>query len=243
MTKYLTFICVLIVLFGCKREGKLCLSKAGHETTIEMPLESFSHLECYDNIDIVIIQDTVNKAVLNGYEEVLSTVTLEQNSSNLKIQKAAKCDWYRDYNKNKVSIGLHCTSLNKIGFFDAGEISSLDTLFFEYLDIEGWDVSGAVKLTLVSDTLNIFMHTGPAIVKIKGTSTQLYAYSAGSGEIDLSELQGENVVLNNSGIADIKSWCTSNLGYELRSFGNIIITGNPTINYANDTGEGQFIQN
>jgi len=243
MIKHLSVILILTMFFGCKREGKLCLSKAGEQVTLEVPLGDFKHLECYDNIDIVVIQDTINKAVINGYENVLSTLTFDQSASNLKIQKAATCDWYRDYNKNKVTIELHCTNLNKITFFDAGNISSSDTLYFNHFEIEGWDVSGSVNLLISSDTLNVFMHTGPATLNLSGESTELYAYSAGSGEIDLSELRGENVTINNSGIADIKSWCTNSLGYELKSFGNIIITGNPTVIYANDTGEGEFIQN
>lgn len=237
------YILAFILLFSCKREGKLCLSKAGDPVEIEIQLESFNILECYDNIDVIIIQDNMNKALITGHEEVLSTLTLDQDSEILKIQKAAKCDWYRDYNKNKVLVELHCTDLNKLSFFDAGEITCKDSLFFNHFEIEGWDVSGSVDLNISSDTLNVFLHTGPATLRISGAATELYAYSAGSGEIDLCELKAENATINNSGIADIKSWCTNSLGYELKSFGNIIVNGNPTILYANDTGEGSFIEN
>ena len=235
------FLSILLAFSSCKKKNGVCLKSTGYIITQERNLGDFSVITIYNDIDLIITQDTINKATVKAGENIIDYIfTEELQNDTIKIYNGNKCNWYRSY-KKPIEINLHVKNLNEIVVYGAGNITSTNTITGNKFGINGWETGADMKLKLDVDTAFASVHTGPGVITYTGSATISSAYIAGNGYIYLQDLQTQKTSVNNSGISDIHVKASDYLSSQIFSKGNTIYYGAPTTLITEDSGSGELI--
>ncbi len=231
----------MILTFSCKREGKLCLKKAGDKVESTVQLNSFTRLIAQDNIDFIIVPSNEHKMEIECGENILPVISHSIQGDSLLVTDNSSCKWFRDYDKSAVTIRLYVSNLEEIKLYHGGNISCTDTLRSSILELQAFDSGGSFELMVNVDTLSTGLHTGPGNALITGICETAFCYSAGDGLIDHRNLRAKTCYVNHSGQNDFYIWSTNYAGLQLYREGNIYLKGNPPIIEGTFSGEGKLI--
>jgi hypothetical protein len=102
-----------------------------------------------------------------------------------------------------------------------------------------------VDLRLQEKVVNANLNTGPANIRLTGTTPLLYVYSGGNGVIHTDGLASPQIYLTNGGTGDIyiasDASLASSLDAKLTSAGDVYCTGHPAKLIQSRTGSGQLL--
>lgn len=104
--KHFPAFLLLFSLLSCQSENP-CFTSYGppHESVSFLP--SFSSLIIRDDIELRLVPDTLNYAVIQYRKNALSFLHISITGSTLTLENQLKCRWLRDYSVHPV-IELHC---------------------------------------------------------------------------------------------------------------------------------------
>lgn len=241
MTRLILISLTAMIMIACERENKLCLRKAGSPSQSQHDLPEVSGLEINDEIDVEFVRDTQNFALVSAGSNILPMISFEHDGDVIALHNNSKCNWYRDYDKNKVSVEIHSSTIYNITINNGSNFSTPDTIRSGKLFINFWESGGDCDLKLNIDTLKLALHTGPTTVNVAGQANMSYFYSAGDALINAYNLHTINADIHHAGVNDYFINCTGDLGIQLRSIGNIFLKGSPTIIYQTITGTGHIV--
>ena len=72
MKQLVYFVLAMVLFFSCKKSNqRKCFKKEGELIFKEINLPSFEHLLLKENIEFVLIQDTIEKIIIEGGENWL----------------------------------------------------------------------------------------------------------------------------------------------------------------------------
>ena len=235
------FLSILLAFSSCKKKNGVCLKSTGYIITQERNLGDFSVITIYNDIDLIITQDTINKATVKAGENIIDYIFTEDlQNDTLKIHNGNNCNWYRSY-KKPIEINLHVRSLKELIVYGAGNITSTNAITGNKFGINGWETGAEMNLELNVDTAFASVHTGPGVITYTGSATISSAYTAGNGYIYLQNLNTSKTSVNNSGISDIHVNASQYLSAQIFSKGNIVYHQTPITLILDDTGEGELI--
>lgn len=241
MTRLILISIVALLMIACERENKLCLKKAGTQGQLRQDLPIVSSLEINDEIDVEFVRDTTNFAIVKAGSNILPMISFEQDGDAVVIQNNSKCNWYRNYDKNKVIVEIHSSQIYNITINNGSNFTTPDTIHGGKLFMNFWESGGDCNLKINIDTLKLAMHTGPTTVNVAGQANMSYFYSAGDALIDAYNLHTINADIHHAGVNDYFIKCTGDVGIQLRSIGNIFLKGSPNLIYQTVTGTGNII--
>ncbi len=140
---------MILVLVACKdSEDRSCFKSVGDLGYKEVTLESFDKLYLGPHLKYVLVQDTVNKAVIYGGENLLNFIeTTIDEEKRLNIRNNNKCNFLRDYDK-VVTVEIHVKKISNILFEGTYELSCSNVLVSDYMTLVIRDGAGAVNLNL-----------------------------------------------------------------------------------------------
>ncbi len=232
------FICLTILSFcGCKKSK--CFKSTGKEVEYEQELGYFNELELYDKINIILFQDTIEKAIIRGGANLVSFVSLQINDGRLIVKDDNKCNYLRTY-KRQLEVEIHYTDLNYIYYESSGIVSTKNAIQANILKIESVDGSQELNLEIEVDSLELQFGVGPGDINLSGYSNYSYCFLAGNGMINCANLDSKRFYVNNSGTGDITINASEAIGVELYHLGDVKYLGNPIIEYEKVTGKGEF---
>jgi len=233
-----TIICLTILFFsGCKKSK--CFKSTGKEVEFEQELGYFNEIELYDKINIVLVQDTIEKAIIRGGANLVSFVSLQINGGRLIVTDDNKCNYLRTY-KRQLEVEIHFTDLNYIYYESSGIVSTKNTIQANVLKIESVDGSQELNLEIEVDSLELQFGVGPGDINLSGYANYSYCFLAGNGMINCEKLESKRFYVNNSGTGDITINADEAIGVELYHLGDVKYLGNPIIEYQKVTGKGEF---
>ena len=235
-----TIMAVLLVShFSCGKDSS-CFKTTGKKTSEHRTVTADVHeLRLEDNIDLVLTQSNEVGLMVEGGENLLPYINTEISGSELKISSDNKCSFLRAYDQ-PITVYLSLPSLTKIKYTGKGTISCVDTLNFPDFTFETNQGTGSINLTMNSDKISIFQHTGPSDITISGNSKYLYLYAGENGWLFFNHLEVDYVHTNHAGTGDMIVKANKTLLVELTSIGNIDYYGNPTVTVSVHTGSGQL---
>lgn len=160
---------LLVLVYSCKKsEDRTCFKKWGKDAIREVSLPYFEKLEVYEQMEVVLIQDSTNKLVIKGGENVISFIDFEVSAEKkLVLRNKNKCNFLRSYDK-KIKVEIHFTELMNIYFEGTEPMYSLDTLTSDYFTLFVRDGAGSVDLTLNSKVINAEVAHGWGDYSLKG---------------------------------------------------------------------------
>src|SRR3972149_5567093 len=84
---------------ACKKDKPDCFKSTGDLVREQREVGDFSSMEVYNNVNVVISQDTLNQVIIEAGENLLEEITTEINGATLVIRNNNKCNWVRSYKK------------------------------------------------------------------------------------------------------------------------------------------------
>ena len=95
----IVFASVSLFMDACRKpEECKCLKSNGKQVEQHRSLNSFNKIVLRDNVNLTILQDTINDMVLNVPENLANFVKTEVKDSVLNISNDNRCNWLRSFN-------------------------------------------------------------------------------------------------------------------------------------------------
>ena len=212
------FIVIVLSSFAissCKKaEDRRCYKFAGADAQKEILLENFHAVDLGKKLEYVFINDSTNKIVLIGKENLLNLVDIQQSNDSISIDNLNKCDYLRKFKNNKIRVEIHYTELKYI-YSEASEpLTCADTLKTQTLQIEIRDGAGSSNFKVKVENISIdaphgwgdYVITGQAanayiglrsncFADVTGLNVTNYYFIAHESQGDL-KLNPNNLVLN-----------------------------------------------
>jgi len=239
--KYLTLI-LLVICLSCKKDHRLdCFKSTGKQTTENRDLPLFNSIEIYDNINLIVIQDTVCYAEIEAGENIISGITTRESNNNLILRNENKCNWIRSYRK-AVNVTLHLTKLIEMEILGSGYVKFENQIKGDSLKINIRRVAPEVSLNFKGKYLECALHVSTATVSITGECDKQYLYLTGNGLINSSDMRTAHTFINNSSSGDCQVWAEEILEASIHTIGNVYYKGNPKKIVTSITDKGKLIK-
>lgn len=236
------FISVLLIihLISCEKNA---LFNAGDIVSKEIALQDrISAIEVNSMLDITLVQDSINKAIVTCGENLMSDIEIFVEDGVLHLDNSIKYNWSRNY--HKIKLELHLISIPQLNIRKPVYISTRDTFRTKEFFLIDWG-----KFTELDVTLNVsgcWIDCNPddfGHYTIRGKAVNATIYSKGSAFIYAKDLIVKNCIVKQLGIGNIYINVTDELRASIFSSGNIYYRGNPTtVMVENRTSNGRLIQ-
>ncbi len=235
---YVISLLVFFVSASCDRDsGSNCARKLGDETTEIRYPGTFSRIYTADKVNInyryadsCFVEVTYGKNIIDQIETSVS-------QSTLTIANNSTCNFVRNLSIVP-EVTVFAPTLENIENQSSGDITMLDTLKSNFFQYEQFKANGEIKLILLTDTAQIYVHTGYSGVTVSGKTFKAALYNRSSGKLDAHEFSAENTFVNNSSIQDIRCVAHNYLYGEIHLSGNIYYLGHPVLVETNIYGTG-----
>lgn len=240
MKNCIALIVASLLFCSCKKDHLFdCLKGTGEQITITRTLNHFHSLELHDKVNVVYRKGSPG-AEITGGANLLEGIETSVKNGWLFIRNNNKCNWVRDFNK-RITVEVFTDTLIRIDNYGSGNFTSLDTISVTDFRYDNWNATGQIQFYF--NTLRFYMniHTGTSDVTAKGVSEVQILYYNGYGSIDLLELKGNLIFINNSGTNDMYVSVRDELHATIEEAGNIFYSGNPPVLIPNLKGAGKLI--
>ena len=234
---------IALVFFSCKKpEDRRCIKGAGDLVTIERPLTSFYSLDLGPHIQYVLVQDTVEKVVLTGGENLLNFITTEIIGGKLIIQNTNRCNFLRSY-KKVVVVEIHLKQIGNVLFQGTKELNCQNQLNLQSLTFVMKNGAGQCNLNVNTSVLYLAAVQGWGNFTCKGSTDYLRMDIRENGFGDAYELQindSLNVVSYSSEVIKVNAE-GAQFRTEIGSNGDVWYKGVPVFIEYNQYGTGSLL--
>ncbi len=225
MKNYFLFTVLLFFLSGC--EKNTCFENSGKVITSQRIIAPPAEVHIYDNINVIITRDTIDKLSVEAGENLHASIKTEMLGEALFIRNTAACKWLKSPSE-KINVYLSVTRLNKIVYEGSGNVSSTNTLKANYFTIDSDAGAGVVSLSLnANHTRVILPREGPDII-LAGSSDTCYTYCSSRATINFKNFVVKKMELDYGSVRNGFINVTEYLGGRIYHTGNVIYSGNPS---------------
>ena len=230
----------LFILFtGCEKDHLFdCLKSTGAIVMETRPVSDFSRLDVFNNVDVVITQDSVNSIVVEAGSHIVSGITTDITDGVLTIRNENKCNWVRSYER-AIVVHVQERNLNAIHHRGSAVVSSSNTLKCPGLDLNVWS-AGDIKLSVDVAGMYSRQHSSVGDIILSGRSTHCYIYNNGNGFTYHKELKIQHADIEQRGTGDIYVQVSTRMNVSIHGSGNVYYSGNPQVS-STVTGSGRLI--
>lgn len=239
--KHIHLISILgILLISCKKENMGdCFKGTGIVKKETRLLSEFDSIYVDRRLNVILVQDTINFVLIEAGENLLEFIDSGVENRKLTLRNNNRCNWVRSY-KIPVNIEVHTNNLQHIVMWGASNITNKGILTFPKLVVEYRDASGNIDLMVDNQLTNIIQHTGAGDAVIHGKTEQLTVYMSSLAYGDYTDLQAQNVYVENRSSADCRVHGNQTFTFRLRGDGNIFYKGQGEIISEEKTGNGEI---
>lgn len=231
-----------LILISCEKgHGFDCFKGTGKIIQESRNVGEINNIILYDNVNLILQQDSAESIVVEAGEKIIGSIKTELYGGQLIIKNENRCNWIRSY-KKEINVYLSVRDLHKIIYYGSGDITSLNSIVSDLLEIEIHDGAGSINLIIDTEASWFTLHLGVADIKVIGQSDINYVYTAGYGPIDCTSLLTDITYITNNGsnncFVNVKDVLEAKIG----SVGNIYYKGDPSSVKSEITGSGKLIK-
>jgi hypothetical protein len=240
--KWFNLFILIFLVYSCKKpEQRACFKKSGEFAIKVHEFGAFNQLHLKEHLSYKLIQDSTNKVVVRGGNNLLNFVEVIGENGLLTIENKNRCNYLRSYEIPEVEI--HYTKLINILFEGTERLYNEDTLITDYLTLTLRDGAGHIELNVQAIDVNAINTHGWGRLTLKGETQTLRGNLMGDGKFDFSQVTVSNQVklITSSSIDQRVNAAGIPLNVELNGIGNVYYFGLPSIiNYV-QYGSGKLI--
>lgn len=231
---------ILYVLGSCKKaDERRCVKSSGSIITEGRSLESFNRIELRDNINLIIIPDTINFMHVEAPENLMKFIISDVQGQNLVIRNDNRCNWLRSF-ENDISVRLHLKTLEGVEIRGMGDIKNEGFLQSDIFHIDAYAASGNIDLQVQAKEIHVKIHNGPSFITVKGTGERAYVYNAGEGYIFMQNFTAQQSFVVHNGTGDCHIKAERFLDISLEYVGDVYYYGQPDTLNKTITGSGRI---
>ena len=233
-------IFLIIALFaGCSKEKNDCLKSTGTIVLEDRVVLDFTQIEVYNNVNVVITQDTFSSVTIEAGTNLIDKVTTVVQGDSLVIRNENKCNWVRSF-KYDITAYVTVKKLLKIEQRGYGEISGTNTIQTSDLIITILG-NGDVELTINANSCFSDMHTSGDLI-LKGYANVNGIWSSGNNWIRCQELQTNITFVESRTSGDCLVNVSDSLAAKIFSVGGVRYSGDPEKISSVIEGTGKLIK-
>lgn len=226
-------------MIGCKKME--CFDAAGPVETITRKVSSFYQIDLYDNIDLVLIQDTVETIQVACGKYIQPNIMTKAEKNILTIRNNTTCKWLRNTGE-KIIVYAHVKMLNKINYESGGDVTCTNTINTDHIDISSETGAGNVTLNIMAQQTSAYIHNENADFILSGQSDYCNTFINARGTIDYSNFVVKNMNIEYAGVRDATINVTEQLKSIVYHTGNLYYKGSPAVIDNKQLGTGQLIK-
>lgn len=243
MNRILLFTLLGLILIACKKpEDRRCVKTAGEDAELVHLVNSFDKLDLGPNFKVVLVQDTVEKVIVRGGENLINFIQFDVTDGTLTIVNDNKCNFLRSY-KHVVEVEIHLINIINVLFKGTKELTCLNQLDLPYLTFLIQEGAGKCNLNLNCYSLFLGSGFGWGNYEVVGQTNFLKVDLRDNGFGDFYGLQilEDATVISSSSERMKINLDGAEARVETSSFGDIWYIGTPTLLEYNQYGEGELI--
>lgn len=241
-SKSLLILFLSISFITCKKANRFdCFKSTGTIVTEIRTLGYFDIIDVYNNVNVFLIQDTVNFTEIKAGKNLISNIETSIVENRLLVKNNNKCNFTRSY-KHAIEIYIHFKKLNELIYRGTGPIVSVNTIVNDKFTFNSWDGTDTVKLKLEVPLVYANIHTGVADLIVEGHAAQLYAYAKGSGTFRMLGFKCNFVYTDNQSSSDHYFYVQQKLEALVQYVGNTYYQGQPIEIIKTLNAQGKLIQ-
>lgn len=230
----------ILLLFQIVSCEKNAFFNAGEIVSQEILFDKkISSIEVNTMLDITLVQDSINKAIVTCGENLLPDINIFVKDDILHLNNTLKYNWSRSY--EKVKLELHLISVPQLNIRKPAYITTRDTFKTNEFFLIDWGEFTEVDVTLDVNSCTIDVSSDDfGHYTVKGKAASSTFYGKGSSFIYANQLRSQNCNVKQLSIGDIYINVSNELSASLLSSGNIYYSGNPNkvvIDKCNSTGK------
>jgi hypothetical protein len=208
------------------------------EITREIMLKDFHYLEVNGIFNIVLIQDSTNRLVIKGGNNI-STIDALIKGDSLIIDDHKKLS----INHTKNTLTLHFTNLDIIKLNDPVNVSNQDTIKANVLTVVAVGGIADVRLVVNCNTFQILNHANTlGYFNIIGHATSCSISNHYGSVVFADSLLCKDAEIYNESIGAVNVNASENIEASIRGSGNIYYHGTPIIKINEIIGKGRVIR-
>ena len=190
--KYLTIYILLLSAFSCKKpENRSCWKGSGQiNTIIQSHDESINKLIIYDDINLKLVNDSLNYCEIIGPSNLIKFVHIIENNNAITIENHNSCKFLRT--NKEINVFFHYTDLKTIHLNGFGKLSNEKEIIHP-IEIKAENVLSNINLLINNDSTNILISRGSTETKLRGNCENLYIYNSGLAPIKALSLSSINI--------------------------------------------------
>lgn len=231
-------IIMMLSISSCDEYWYNCLRGNGIVVTQERESDHFSGVISEGDLDIIIMIDSVYKAVVVADENLLPYIKTSVRGDNLVINNTTRrC--LRTSDGNPIQIFVHTPAIHFINLEGSGVVYCDDLIYVDQIRLE-LTGSGLIDLRDI-DALELdVLITGSGEIELWGICEEGDLNITGSGKIKAFHLEQDYCKANISGSGDMFVFVYDLLDANISGSGNIFYKGNPHLNIR-ISGSGSII--
>lgn len=241
--RWTLIILLSLLVFSCKKaEDRRCFKSVGKEVTIERNVDSFDKIYVGPNMKITLVQDSLDKVVITGGDNLVNFISSDVVDGQLRIENNNTCNFLRSY-KHEVSVEIHFTSLKEFYFEGTKPVNCIGTIKSNNLIVVIRDGAGAVNLNVDCGNLNVTVTNGWGNFEVSGTTVNLHLDIRSNGFGNTNNLvatQDVNVSSDSGGVIQVNAEGAV-LKAQTSSSGDIWYVGTPSDIQFTQYGTGELI--
>ncbi|PKP14136.1 MAG: DUF2807 domain-containing protein [Bacteroidetes bacterium HGW-Bacteroidetes-3] len=232
-----TFISILTLLIISTNLNAQVFTKKimgnGRIITENRTISDYDKISVAGPFDVVLVKGKEGKISIKADENLMEYIETEVKNGHLKIQPKKS---YQLRSTKTIVITVPFEMVDAISLAGSGNVSSMDILNSSDLNL---NLAGSGGLDLPVSTKNLIAHiAGSGNIKLSGISEVLNCEIAGSGNLNGSDLKANVSHVKIAGSGNVKVHAVSEIHANIAGSGNVIYTGNPTIEKLKSVGSG-----
>lgn len=237
---------ITLLTFSCKKEeDRTCFKSNGQESSLELTGFKLNKLSLSSKIKYVLIQDSTNKVVIQGGENLIKHIELAYDGDSiLHISDKNKCKLLRKMNR-QLTVEIHLTDLEFLRINTGDSVVSRGVIKSPFIGLTVKDGAASIKLNIDVDEINTFANYGFCDItytgKAKVCNNNLLSVTAintlglqVSHSFYVSSSTSQSIYINVDKAA---------MTGEIKSNGNVYYKGNPSyVDFHEKAGNGKLIK-
>lgn len=208
------------------------------ESPRELSLENFNALKISGMYKIILIQDSANRLVINGKNDI-NSIDAVINDDTLIIDDHKKMS----FNPAKNTLYIHFSNLKYMETSDPVNVSNMDTIKVEEFS---YDAIGEIEEVRLVIDCNYFGFANSANTLghfyFIGKADNCAFFNRYGCSVYADSLSCNNAEIYNESIGDVHVNATENINAYFWGPGNIYYHGNPFIRIMEQRGDGEMIR-
>ncbi|MBN2213895.1 MAG: DUF2807 domain-containing protein [Bacteroidales bacterium] len=226
-------------LVSCSDIGD-CFKGTGDVILEERYVGFFDGITIDDDINLVILSDTVQYLQIEAGENLLPEICTEVSDGMLYLSNNNVCKYSRSYQK-EITVKAHVNDIKKLAFAGSARITSENLLSFNDFLIWLDGARGEINLELNTEKLNLEHVSGNGLTILCGEVNEGIVNSKAQGLLNLRDLKINHLKMVSDSYNDAFIWVTDTIDITITNLGNVYCRGNPFIKSYIRTGGGKFI--